>query len=82
MEPFVSNGETVILERTDDARNGETVIANINGDIYIKRIKKDPLNRWVKFLSDNNEYDEIELKGKDLEHVTIIGIVRAKIRPF
>ncbi|WP_299934824.1 LexA family transcriptional regulator [Sulfuricurvum sp.] len=82
MEPFISNGETVIVERIDDARNGETVIANINGDIYIKRIKKDPLNRWVKFLSDNNEYDEIELKGKDLEHVTIIGIVRAKIRPF
>ena len=82
MEPFISNGETVIVERIDDARNGETVIANINGDIYIKRIKKDPLNRWVKFLSNNNEYDEIELKGKDLEHVTIIGIVRAKIRPF
>jgi phage repressor protein C with HTH and peptisase S24 domain len=82
MEPFISNGETVILDRINDARNGETVIANINGDIYIKRIKKDPLNRWVKFLSDNNEYDEIELKGKELEYVTIIGIVRAKIRTF
>lgn len=82
MEPFVSNGETVILERIDDARNGETVIANINGDMYVKRIKKDPLNRWVKFLSDNNGYDEIELSGEDLLSVTIVGIVRAKIRPF
>lgn len=82
MEPFISNGETVILERINDARNGETVIANINGDIYVKRIQKDPLNRWVKFLSSNNGYDEIELSGEDLLSVTIVGIVRAKIRPF
>lgn len=82
MEPFISNGETVIIERIDDARNGETVIANINGDIYIKRIKKDPMKRWIKFLSDNNGYDEIELRGEDMLSVTIVGIVRAKIRLF
>lgn len=82
MEPYISNGETVLIERHDDAKNGETVIANINGSIYIKRIKMDPFKKWVKLLSENSHYEEIELSGDDLQYLTIIGIVRAKIRIF
>lgn len=82
MEPFISNGETVLIERHDDAKNGETVIANINGSIYIKRIKMDPFKKWIKLLSENSHYKEIELSGDDLQYLTILGIVRAKIRIF
>lgn len=82
MEPYISNGETVLIERHDDAKNGETVIANINGSIYIKQIKMDPFKKWIKLCSENSHYEEIELSGDDLQYLTIVGIVRAKIRIF
>lgn len=82
MEPYISNGETVMIERHDDAKNGETVIANVNGSIYIKRIQMDPFKKWVKLVSENSHYDEIDLRGDDLQYLTIIGIVRAKIKMF
>lgn len=82
MEPFVHNGETVLIERTTEARNGDTVIANVNGSIYIKRFHADPFGRWVKLISDNLHYDEIPLSGDELQYLTIIGIVRAKIKAF
>lgn len=82
MEPYISNGETVLIERHDDAKNGETVIANINGSVYIKRIKMDPFKKWVKLLSENSHYEEIVLDEESLQYLSIIGIVRAKIRIF
>jgi phage repressor protein C with HTH and peptisase S24 domain len=83
MEPFIHNGEYVILERTNQAYNGETVVANIYGQVYIKRFHADPLNRWIKLISDNKVYGDINLDTP--EHIgalSIIGIVRAKIKPF
>ncbi len=82
MEPYVSNGEYVIIEKNNDAKNGETIIASINGEVYIKRFKADPFKKWIKLTSDNNTYDEIHIEGDNLQLISIIGIVRAKIKPF
>lgn len=83
MEPFVHNGETVILERNEEAKNGETVIANINGEIYVKRYQADPYKKWIKLVSDNKIYGDIHLETKDeINSLYIVGIVRAKIKPF
>lgn len=82
MEPFIHDGETVLVERCKDARNGETVIANVNGHIYVKRYHTHPFGKWVKLISDNRLYGDIELEGEDLEHFSLIGIVRARIKSF
>lgn len=82
MEPYIRDGETVLIERHNEARNGETVIANVNGHIYIKRFHTDPFGRWIKLISENNHYGDIELSGSDLECFSIVGIVRAKIKAF
>ena len=82
MEPFVSNGEYVIIEKNSDAKNGETVIANINGDVYIKKFESDPFKKWIKLISDNKNYNEIHVQGENLRLIKIVGIVRAKIKPF
>lgn len=82
MEPFVSNGELVIIERSNEAKNSDIVIANINGEVYVKKLQKDPLGKWLKLTSLNAMYPDIELKEDELKYLSIIGIVRAKIRPF
>lgn len=82
MEPFVSNGELVIIERSNEAKNSDIVIANINGEVYVKKLQKDPLGKWVKLTSLNAMYPDIELKEDELKYLSIIGIVKAKIRPF
>jgi SOS-response transcriptional repressor LexA len=82
MEPFISNGEVVVIEKTSNAKNGEIVIANINGNVYVKRLEKDPFGKWVKLISENPEYETIKLEKNELNYLQIVGIVRAKIRPF
>ena len=82
MEPFISNGEVVVIEKTHNAHNGDIVIANINGNVYVKRLEKDPFGKWVKLISENPEYETIKLEGEELNYMQIVGIVRAKIRPF
>jgi phage repressor protein C with HTH and peptisase S24 domain len=83
MEPFIHNGELVLLERSNEARNGETVIANINGEVFVKRFQADPFRKWIRLISDNKLYGDIFLESpEEIQALTIVGIVRAKIKPF
>lgn len=82
MEPFVSNGELIILQRDVEAQNSDIVVANINGEIYVKKLQRDPIKKWIKLTSLNAMYPDIELKEDELKYLSIVGIVRAKIRPF
>ena len=82
MEPYIHDGETVLIERHNEAKNGETIIANILGQVYIKRYHADPYGKWMKLVSENDSYGSIEIVGEQLKDVSIIGIVRAKIKAF
>ncbi|MDM7321249.1 MAG: XRE family transcriptional regulator [Fervidobacterium sp.] len=82
MEPLISHGDYIIVERTQKARNGEVIIANINGEVYVKKLLKDPFGRWVRLTSTNPYYPDIELKGAEIESLKVIGVIRAKIKPF
>lgn len=79
MLPYFENGDKVLIERECVAKNGDTIIANIEGNLYIKRLEKDPFNKWVKLISNNSEYGSITLEGQEVEKINIIGIVRAKL---
>lgn len=82
MLPFFHNGESIIVERNCEAANGNTVIANIAGDLYIKRIEKDPLGNFVRLISTNKEYATIVLRGQEMEKLRIVGVVRGVFRPL
>jgi len=83
MEPFIQNGEMVILERKNEAQNNDVVVANINGQVYIKRYEADPFFKWIKLKSENEFSGDILLENQEeMDALSIIGIVRAKIRPF
>lgn len=82
MEPFVPNGETILLQRTHEARNNQIVIARINDELYVKRLLRDPLGRWVKLISDNKQYPDIDLNQEEMSQLEIIGIVYGRYRPI
>lgn len=83
MLPYIKDGELIIIERINDAKSGDTVIANIDGELYIKRLKKTPFEKWLTLESENNEYPSIKLDTQEkLEAFTIIGIMRSKIKLY
>ena len=78
MEPFIKNGEYVIIERTHVARINDIVIAVVDGEVNVKRLQKDPVRRIVKLTSANPAYLDIELKEEELDKFRIIGVIRAR----
>ena len=82
MEPFIPNGETILIQRTHEARNNQVIIARINDELYVKRLLRDPLGRWVKLISDNKQYPDIDLNQEEMKQLEIIGIVYGRYRPI
>ncbi|MBE3022093.1 XRE family transcriptional regulator [Campylobacter sp. 7477a] len=81
MQPIIKNGDTLLVEPTHEARNGEIVIANISGDLYVKKLLRDPINREVKLTSMNELYKDIVMSGDELDMLKIVGVVR-KVVPL
>lgn len=80
MLPMLHDGDRVLVERNCEYKNGDVVIANIDGDIYVKRVQKDPNNQWIILVSDNLDYGVIKLEGQEVERLNVIAIVRASYR--
>lgn len=83
MLPAIKDGEYIIVERGFTARNGDTVIANIDGELYVKRLYKIPLEQWVRLESENDSYPPIELNTPEkLQAFRIVGVVKSKIKLY
>lgn len=84
MEPDFKNGEYVVVQRVDsleEVDNGNTVIANIDGEIYIKKIEKIPFQKSIILNSTNPGYDPIKIEAEHLKELNIVGIVKGIIKP-
>ncbi|MBE3022358.1 XRE family transcriptional regulator [Campylobacter sp. 7477a] len=80
MEPFLKDGDMVLVLPTHEASNGEIVIANLDGDLYVKKMLKDPIKKRVRLTSMNELYEDIIVEGDELEQLKIVGIVK-KVLP-
>lgn len=83
MEPKISDGDTVIVRKQPDVRDGEIAVVLVNGDEgTVKKIKKGP--HGVTLISSNPAYDPMFYTNEEIEHlpVQILGRVvelRAKL---
>lgn len=85
MEPLFKSGDIAVVERVDsidEVRNGNIVVATIAGDVYIKKIEKDPFRKRVIFKSENSIYQDITAEKTELELIRINSIVKGKMRVF
>lgn len=71
MEPTFSNGEILFVNKVDEARNNQFVIAEVNGEAFVKKlfVSMD----GVKLISLNRDYDDIVIH--DYDDYQIVGVV-------
>lgn len=78
IEDQICDGDLVVIEKRDHARNGETVVALIDGtDVTLKRFYQK--GGQVKLVPANQNMEPIEVPA---ESVTIRGVVRGLLRTF
>ena len=83
MEPVFSNGDLAVVERIEsieEVKNGDTVITNIDGDVYIKKVEKIPFENKLILKSNNTLYKDILIDLDEHKNVKIVAIVRGKFR--
>lgn len=76
MEPRMRNGDVVIVRQQEDADDGDTVIALVNGnDAVCKRLKK--YQDGIALVSTNPAYEPMYFSGSEIDEtpVKIIGRV-------
>lgn len=78
IEGGIMNGDTVIIKRSDTARNGDIVVALVDDcEATLKQIKKD--GRDVLLIPKNSAYETRRLPA---ERVKIQGILSSLIRTY
>jgi phage repressor protein C with HTH and peptisase S24 domain len=83
MLPYIKDGEYIFVQKDTPVKNGDTIIANIDGELYVKRYYKIPFEKWIKLESDNPEYPCINIDSEDkLNSFQILGIVKSKIKLY
>ena len=83
MIPDIHDGDVVIVRQQDDAENGDTIIATVNGDeATCKRLRK--YRNGIDLISNNPTYPPMEFTNEEIiqKPVCIIGKVVELRRKF
>ena len=76
MIPAFSDGQIIYVNKiydTEEVRNNQFVIAELNGDAYVKKIVFDDDKKNCRLISLNKKYADIEIKKSD--DFKIVGVV-------
>ncbi|NVK37970.1 MAG: transcriptional repressor LexA [Gammaproteobacteria bacterium] len=79
-EVGILDGDLIAVHKTNQARNGQIVVARVGDDVTVKRFQQD--KHIVKLLPENQDYEPIVV---DLQHDTLeieglyVGIIRQHI---
>ena len=68
MTPTFSDGQIIYVNKTydtEEVRNNQFVIAELNGDSYVKKIVFDDDRKNCRLISLNKKYADIEIKKSD-----------------
>ncbi len=70
MMPTISEGSLLLVQEEFEVLEGRIYVIRLEGDLYVKRIQKRPK---IKLISDNTNYDPIEIK--ESEELVVVGRV-------
>jgi repressor LexA len=77
MDDGILDGDLVIIARRDDAGNGEMVVANVNGEVTLKRLYRE--GERVRLQPANSMMSPIYATARD---VAVQGVVVGLMRRF
>lgn len=85
MLPDIQDGAIIVVDKSIKATTGRIVLATIDNEFVVKRLKLEPENNRVLFLSSNSEYKPIvvDLDGENNWDENVIwGVVTSAISIF
>lgn len=76
IDAHIANGDMVLVEKTDIAKDGQIVIANVDGEFTMKYFRKDSNSVWLEPANKNFKpiYPTM--------YLNIIAVVKAVIRKY
>lgn len=76
MEEGILDGDVIIVEERPDPRNGDCVVATVDGEATVKRFFREK-NGSVRLQPSNSAYKPILVSGGDLKiRGAVVGLVR------
>ncbi len=78
IEDGIRDGDYIVVEERQNAQNGETVVALVNGEATVKKFYRDTGNQ-IRLMPANERLAPIIAKAQD---VTVRGIVVAVMRKY
>ncbi len=75
----ILDGDLLAVHKTDQARNGEIVVARIEDEVTVKRFKRERNNALVELWPENPDFDVITVDLRD-EAFSIEGLSVGVIR--
>jgi repressor LexA len=76
IDAHIADGDMVLVEKTNQAKDGQIVIANVDGEFTMKYFKRDGDKVWL--LPANKDFKPIYPKM----YLNIIAVVKAVIRKY
>jgi len=73
----IMDGDLLAVHKTQDVRNGQVVVARIEDEVTVKRLKKQ--GNTIELLPENNEFSPIVVDLRD-QNFTIEGLAVGVIR--
>ncbi len=74
----IFSGDMLVVDRSVPAVDGKIVIAVVDGELTVKRLKKK--GKRLLLVAENPEFESIELAGE--QELMIWGVVTSVIRKF
>ena len=74
----IHDGDLLVVDRSVEATDGKVVIVSVNGELTVKRLRRDKGKSWL--LPENPDYPPIALNEEDETHLW--GVVTNVIHPL
>jgi repressor LexA len=78
IEAHIEEGDLVIAERAETAKNGEIVVAEVDGEWTLKYLRKDTIKNTIWLEPANKNYKPIHPKHS----LRIAAVIRGVIRKY
>lgn len=70
----ILDGDLLAVHRTQDARNGQIVVARIDDEVTVKRLSK--RGNKIELLAENPDYAPIPVNGTSTIEGLAVGLIR------